>query len=92
MAWRPCFVFPSMEAEKQRSKHAPFCVHLPTSTLIPRATPSSQWAISSTEVLIPKRRARAEPVEGLRALVHGHHPVREVETVGNRWNIDTGDG
>ena len=39
-----------------------------------------------------ERRARAEPVEGLRALVHGHHPVREVETVGNRWNIDTGAG
>ena len=38
------------------------------------------------------RRARTQPVEGLRALVHGHHPVREVETVGNRWNIDTGAG
>ena len=37
-------------------------------------------------------RARAQPVEGLRALVHGHWPVREVETNLNRWNIDTGAG
>ena len=37
-------------------------------------------------------RARAQPVEGLRALVHGHWPVREVETTLNRWNIDTGAG
>ena len=37
-------------------------------------------------------RARAQPVEGLRALVHGHWPVREVETILNRWNIDTGAG
>ena len=37
-------------------------------------------------------RARAQPVEGLRALVHGHWPVWEVETTLNRWNIDTGAG
>ena len=37
-------------------------------------------------------RARAQPVEGVRALVHGHWPVREVETTLNRWNIDTGAG
>jgi len=37
-------------------------------------------------------RARAQPVEGLRALVHVHWPVREVETTLNRWNIDTGAG
>ena len=37
-------------------------------------------------------RARARPVEGLRALVHGHWPVRDVETTLNRWNIDTGAG
>ena len=36
--------------------------------------------------------ARARPVEGLRALVHGHRPVKEVETTLNRWNIDTGAG
>lgn len=36
--------------------------------------------------------ARSRPVEGLRALVHGHWPVREVETTLNRWNIDTGAG
>ena len=36
--------------------------------------------------------ARARPVERLRALVHGHWPVREVETTLNRWNIDTGAG
>ena len=37
-------------------------------------------------------RARAQPVEGVRALVHGHWPVREVETTLNRWNLDTGAG
>ena len=31
-------------------------------------------------------------MEGLRALVHGHQPVREVERTANRWNIDTGAG
>ena len=39
-----------------------------------------------------EERARARPVEGLRALVHGHWPVREVENTFNRWNIDTGAG
>ena len=37
-------------------------------------------------------RARARPVKGLRALVHGHRTVREVERSHNRWNIDTGAG
>lgn len=36
--------------------------------------------------------AHSRPIEGLRALVHGHWPVREVETTLNRWNIDTGAG
>ena len=35
---------------------------------------------------------RNRPVEGLRALVHGHEPVRDVECTSNRWNIDTGAG
>ena len=35
---------------------------------------------------------RAGPVEGVRALVHGHRPLVEVERTGNRWNIDTGAG
>ena len=34
----------------------------------------------------------SHPVEALRALVHGHVPVREVECTGNRWDIDTGAG
>lgn len=38
------------------------------------------------------RRHRSRPVEGLRALVHGHFVVDEVEQIGNRWNIDTGAG
>ena len=38
------------------------------------------------------RQRRSHPVEGLRALVHGHVPVREVECTGNRWDIDTGAG
>ena len=38
------------------------------------------------------RRYRRRPVEGLRALVHGHAPVRDVERTSNRWNIDTGAG
>ena len=37
-------------------------------------------------------RYRARPVEGVRALVHGHHPVDDVECTANRWNIDTGAG
>ena len=36
------------------------------------------------------RRHRSWPVEGLRALVHGHFVVDEVERLANRWNIDTG--
>ena len=36
------------------------------------------------------RRHRSRPVAGLRALVHGHFVVDEVELVSNRWNIDTG--
>ena len=36
--------------------------------------------------------ARARPVVGLRAPVHGHWPVEEVGTSSNRWNIDTGPG
>ena len=38
------------------------------------------------------RRYRSRPVEGVRALVHGHQPVPAVERTGNRWNIDTGAG
>ena len=47
---------------------------------------------------LPERRIRSyrsRPVEGLRALVHGHEPVEEVEEVersANRWNLDTGAG
>ena len=37
-------------------------------------------------------RVRTRPVEGVRALVHGHWPVQEVQTTLNRWNIDTGSG
>ena len=36
------------------------------------------------------RRHRSWPVAGLRALVHGHFVVDEMELVSNRWNIDTG--
>ena len=36
------------------------------------------------------RRHRSRPVAGLRALVHGHFVVDEVELVSNRWNVDTG--
>ena len=36
------------------------------------------------------RRHRSRPVAGLRALVHGHFVVDEVEHLANRWNIDTG--
>ena len=32
------------------------------------------------------------PVEGLRALVHGHEPVERIACTANRWNIDTGAG
>ena len=36
------------------------------------------------------RRHRSRPVAGLRALVHGHFVVDEVERLANCWNIDTG--
>ena len=36
--------------------------------------------------------ARSRSVVGLRALVHGHWPVKDVDTTFNRWNIDTGAG
>ena len=49
-------------------------------------------ALLGLETMQEETRARARPVEGLRALVHGHWPVMEVETVRNRWNIDTGAG
>lgn len=39
-----------------------------------------------------RRCTRDRFVEGVRALVHGHYPVDEVECVANRWNIDTGAG
>ena len=32
----------------------------------------------------------ASRVEGLRALVHGHFVMDEIQRVANRWNIDTG--
>ena len=35
---------------------------------------------------------RARPVEGLRALLHGHEPVEALECSANRWNLDTGAG
>ena len=35
---------------------------------------------------------RTGVVEGVRALVHDHSPVAEVERIGNRWNIDTEAG
>ena len=39
------------------------------------------------------RTARREtPMEGVRALVHGHFPTQEVDHQGNRWGIDTGAG
>ena len=36
------------------------------------------------------RRHRSRLVAGLRALVHGHFVVDEVERIANRWNINTG--
>ena len=36
------------------------------------------------------RRHRSRPVAGLRALMHGHFVVDEMERLANRWNIDTG--
>ena len=35
-------------------------------------------------------RHRSQPVEGLRALVHGHFVVDEAQRLANRWNVDTG--
>ena len=48
------------------------------------------FGLSGSRVAV--RRYRRRPVEGLRALVHGHAPVRDVECTSNRWNIDTGAG
>ena len=52
----------------------------------------SDIALLGFETEEEEARARAQPVEDLRALVHGHWPVKEVETTLNRWNIDTGAG
>ena len=49
-------------------------------------------ALLGYETRAEREAARSRPVEGLRALVHGHWPVKEVETTFNRWNIDTGAG
>ena len=38
------------------------------------------------------RSYRSRPVEGVRALVHGHEPVEAVKRTANRWNLDTGAG
>ena len=38
------------------------------------------------------RQYRNRPVQGVRALVHGHEPVEAVERTANRWNLDTGAG
>ena len=38
-------------------------------------------ALLGFETMQEETRARARPVEGLRALVHGHWPVMEVKTV-----------
>ena len=38
------------------------------------------------------RQYRSRPVQGVRALVHGHEPVEAVERTANRWNLDTGAG
>ena len=35
-------------------------------------------------------RHRSQRVIGLRALVHGHFLVDEVQRLANRWNVDTG--
>ena len=44
--------------------------------------------IDAPEVEVLRHRSR--PVEWLRALVHGHFVVDEVERLANRWNVDTG--
>lgn len=49
-------------------------------------------ALLGYETREEREAARSRPIEGLRALVHGHWPVKEVETSHNRWNIDTGAG
>ena len=49
-------------------------------------------AVLGFETEEEEARARAQPVEGLRALVHGHWPVTQVQATCNRWNIDTGAG
>lgn len=49
-------------------------------------------AVLGFETEDDEAQARARPVEGVRVLVHGHWPVKEVETTYNRSNIDTGAG
>ena len=49
-------------------------------------------ALMGHETREAQDQARSRPVVGLRALVHGHWPVSEVEMALNRWNIDTGAG
>ena len=49
-------------------------------------------ALLGYETGAEREAAWSRPIEGLRALVHGHWPVVEVGTSHNRWNIDTGAG
>ena len=44
--------------------------------------------IDADEIEVLRHRSR--PVEGLRALVHGHFVVDAVQRLANRWNVDTG--
>ena len=56
---------------------------------------TARFDVALLGLLVPAerlRRYRNKPVDGLRALVHGHEPVREIERTANRWNIDTGAG
>ena len=53
---------------------------------------ASDIALLGFEEKTDEERARTRPVEGVRAFVHGHFIVTEVERTANRWNIDTGAG
>ena len=70
--------------------------------LVHADVPHSDWAVATAmlEAGAPDhvddasedevRRHRSRPVAGLRALVHRHFVVDEVERLANSWNIDTG--
>ena len=74
-------------------RHSCVCVRGPARRLNPLAGAPDDVDIALLGADAPEdevRRYRSRPVAGLRALVHGHFAMEDVERLANRWNVDTG--